>query len=231
MVAGLILAVPAAAQFWTKNTFDKWSAADCRKLLTDSPWARTHTIGRVFIQDMNEPAAVDGRDRTPQITYAVRLLSAPPVRQAIVQLTRLDPRYAELAAEQKTEIDTRHSKLLKDPFTDRIVVQVQFTTPTLAYQRQLVNYWQAQSEEKLKQEINLISRRGNFPPARVIVGATGGDMQVIFQRVVDGQPMVSAGDRNFSIEFVHPTIGVLGGERVLVEFRVRNMMVNNELLY
>lgn len=231
LAAAMGLAFPAVAQFWVKDSFEKWSEADCRKLLNDSPWAKTHTVGRVFIQSMDEDAAVPGRDQMPTITYVVRLLSALPVRQAIVRLSRLDARYATLPAEQKTEMDARHATLLEEVYADRIVVQVQFSTATPAYRQPLATFWRTQREEELKQEINLVTSRGRIPPARVVVNPQGSDIQIIFPRVVEGQPLIGPGDRNLGVEFQHPSVGVIPSERVYVEFRLRNMMVKNEVLF
>jgi Spy/CpxP family protein refolding chaperone len=237
IAAGLALAMllagtAAQGQFWTKKAYGEWSKQDCGKMLNDSPWAQSRTLGRVFIQKMYEDAAVPGRDQTPQITYTVRLLSAPPVRQAMVRLAQLNAEYARLTPEQKADLDARHKQLVEEAFADRIVVQVVYSTTALAYRSELATRWQAQAEEVLKQEINLITERGRVPPARVFVGGgAGGEIQLIFPRTVNGRPVIEVGDKNVSVEFQHPTVGVLSGERIFVEFKVKNMTVGKDVLF
>lgn len=232
LLALAVMATAAEAQFWAKKAYGEWSRQDCGKMLNDSPWAQSRTLGRVFIQRLEEEAEVPGRDQTPQITYTVRLLSAPPIRQAMVRLAQLNPEYAKLTPEQKAELDARHKKMMSDTFADRVVVQILFSTTALAYRSELASRWQAQAEEVLKQEMYLITARGRFPPARVFVGAgAGGEIQLIFPRMVGGRPVIEAGDKNVALEFQHPTVGVLTGERMYVEFKVKNMVVNNALLF
>ena len=222
----------AFAQFWTKQPYENWSRQDCSKMLSDSPWAKSYTVGRVFIQRMYEDAEVPGRDQTPQITYVVRLLSAPPIRQAMVRMARLEPNYAKLTPEQKQELDAHHKSLVESAYPGRVVIQIQYTTNALAYRAELPTRWQAQAEEVLKQQIFLITPRGRIPAARVFVGAgAGGDIQLIFPRTVEGRAVLEPNDKSLSLEFRHPTVGVLTAERVFVEFKVKNMVVNNELLY
>jgi len=226
------LAAAASAQFWVKEPFENWSREDCARMLSDSPWGKSHVVGRVFIQRAEEQAAVPGRDQTPQITYVVRLLSALPIRQAMVRLAQLDPNYAKLAPEQKQELDARRKSLLDKTYPDRIVIQIAYSTNALAYRSELTTLWQSQAEEVLKQEIRLITRRGRIPPARVFVApGAGGDIQIIFPRQLDGRPLVAPDDKNLGLEFQHPTIGVLSSERVFVEFKVKNLLVNNELVF
>jgi len=225
-------ALPLRAQFWAKQTYENWSRRDCEKMLNDSPWAKSRIVGRVFIQRAEEQAAVPGREQSPQIAYVVRLLSARTVRQAMVRVVRLDRSYAKLTPEEKQELDARHKSLLERSFADRIVFQIEYTTNALAYRSELVSHWQSRSEEELKQEIYLITPRGRIPAARVFVaGGAGGEIQVIFSRMADGHPVIQLTDKTFALEFQHPTVGVLAAERVFIEFKVKNMLVKNELIF
>jgi hypothetical protein len=220
------------AQFWAKQPYEKWSRGDCNRILKDSPWARTHTIGRAIIQLLEEPAEAPGREPSAQITYVVRLLSAAPVRQAFVRLRQLDPEYNKLTAEQKKDRDERNKKLVESTYADRVVVQIEYDSTVLAYRQELATAWQNQTPEQLKQEIFLVGPRGRVPPARIIISpGASGDIQLIFPRTVEGKPIVEAQDKSFSLEFRHPAVGVLKAERVLTEFKVKDLVVNNELLY
>ena len=228
----MAVAPTARAQFWAKQTYENWSRRDCEELLNDSPWAKSRIIEKVILQQIHEEATVPGRETSAQITYVARLLSARTVRQAMVRRARLDPNYAKLTPEQKQELDARHQSLIEKSFDDRVVFQIEYATTAPAYRSELVARWQARSEEQLKLEIYLVTSRGRIPAARVIVaGGGGGDIQVIFPRVVDARPVIQPGDKSFALEFPHPTVGVLTAERVFLEFKVKNMLLNNELVF
>jgi hypothetical protein len=51
---------------------------------------------------------------------------------------------------------------------------------------------------------------------------------LLFLRVKDGKPVVAPDVKKISIEFGHPTIGIITSERVLIEFDLKKMLVNNE---
>lgn len=231
VLVAAVLSPRMHAQFWVKQPYETWSRKDCETLLNDSPWAKTYSIGRVYIQLMEEQAKVPGRDQTPQISYVVRLLSAAPIRQALVRRTQLDPQYKALTAEQKKAFDERNKNFVESSYADRVVVQIEYRSTPLALRSELATLWQTQSEGGLKQEIFLISPRGRIPPARIFVAPGGGDIQLMFPRVVEGRPILEPTDKRLGLEFLHPTVGVLTAERVFVEFKVKNLVLNNELLY
>lgn len=226
------LASTARAQFWAKQPFDQWSRRDCEDLLNNSPWTQSRIIEKVILEQIHEPASVAGREQPAKITYTVRLLSARPVRQAMVRLARLGPDYTKLTPEQRQPVDARQNAFIEQKFDDRVVIQIEYTTSALPYRTELVTRWRARPEEDLKKDFYLATARGRIPAARVIVAAGGeGGLQVIFPRVVEGRPVIQPDDKNFSLEFQHPTVGVLAAERVLIQFNVKDMLVKNELFY
>lgn len=232
----IIAAAPAAhAQFWVEKAFHEWSLAECEKMLSDSPWARSYTIDRVFIETNVRPAAVpgSGREQTPRITYVARLLSAAPIRQAMVRSAQLDKRYPTLTPEQRQKVDARHKAILEESFTDNVVIQIEFNTNTLPYRGELAAKWQAQAEDVLKQQVFLFTPRGRISPERIIIDTTAssGEIQLIFPRLVNAQPLMQPGDKDVKLEFPSPAVGVLPADRVLLEFKVKNLLVNNALLY
>ena len=48
------------ADFWEKKEYKKWSAKECQKMLTDSPWAKDLTLQALGLQQSTK-ASDDGR--------------------------------------------------------------------------------------------------------------------------------------------------------------------------
>ena len=47
LVVSLVVPVALAADFWIKKTYDHWSAEETDRMLEESPWATTLTLGSV----------------------------------------------------------------------------------------------------------------------------------------------------------------------------------------
>jgi hypothetical protein len=161
----------AAQDFWVKKNFDQWSLKECLRLLQDSPWTQSKTFTRVFIQSSAQAAAVPGREETPQITYAAQIWSAEPIRQAAVQKTRLSKEYKNLDAQKRQEIEANAASLLKDTFSDRIEIRVEYSTTAPAYEQSLAAYWQNRPSALWPQDTFLITSTGKHPPAQVQGGS------------------------------------------------------------
>ncbi len=215
----------AAQDFWVKRNFDQWSLEECLRLLRDSPWTKSVTFTRVFIQSSAQAAAVPGRDDTPQITYAAQIWSAAPIRQAAVQRTRLSKEYASLNEQMRQETEANAASLLKDAFSDRIEIRVEFSTTTPAYEQPLAAYWQNRPSAIWQQDTFLITATGKHPPAQVCKEGLAGYFVLVFARTVDGRPVIGATDKGFSLDFYSPAVGVLPTEHVLLDFRLKEMTI------
>jgi hypothetical protein len=221
-----------AQGFWIKKEFQKWSAKECSKLLSDSPWAKSRTIAEVLIQPLGEPGAVPGRDEAPQITYIGRLWSAVPIRQAAVRLAQLSPAYSKLAPQERQAMETRQASLLAEKFPDSIVVRVEYSTTVPAYQADLAQYWQSRPADLWKQDMYLNAASGRHTPVDVrVAGGDGGVFELIFPREANGQPVVRLTDKSFSVEFAAPAIGRLPSGRVLLEFKLKDMALNGQPVF
>ncbi len=215
----------AAQDFWVKKNFDQWSLKECLRLLQDSPWTKSVTLTRVFIQSSAQPAAVMGRDDTPQITYAAQIWSAAPIRQAAVQKTRLSKEYASLNGAKRQETEANAVAILKEEFSDRIEIRVEYSTTTPAYEQLLAAYWQNRPSALWQQDTFLITGTGKHPPIQVRNEGLAGYFVLVFSRTVDGRPVIGAKDKGFSLDFYSPTIGVFPTEHVLLEFGLKQMTV------
>ena len=229
----LLLAATGFAQgFWQKKAPGQWTLRECETMLNDSPWAKSRTIGDVLIEDLEKAGSIEGREGRPWITYTARFWSAAPVRQAFVRQRQLSKNFIALPPEQKRSVAERNDRILSMEFADRIVLAVDYATNVDSYRRDLARYWQTRPGSAWSMDTILITGRGRMPPLDVqVVPGEGGQFFIHFPRTVNGQPVVSPGDKNISLEFIHPEIGVLRTERMLFNFKVKDMTASGAAVY
>ena len=215
----------SAEGFWVKKNFAEWSARECAKLLNDSPWARSQTITEIFIEEIGDnPGSVPSREHIPQITYIAQIWSAEPIRQAIVRQARLDPAFNKLPESQRQAIEAQQAQLLEQSFPDHIVVRVEYSTTVPAYERALASYWQTRAQGSWIQDTSLNSSSGRHAPVDVqVAGGGGGYFVLVFARLENGEPVIRAGDKSFVLEIQCPAIEKLPAQRLLAEFKLKNM--------
>ena len=214
----------SAQSFWVKKDFTEWSAQECWKMLNDSPWARSQTITQVFIEEIGQPGSVPNREHAPQISYIAQLWSAEPIRQAVVRQSRLGTEFNRLAAPQRQSIEAQQASLLEQKFSDRIVVRVEYSTTVPAYERALSSYWQTRPQGSWLQDTSLNSSSGRRSPVDVqVAGGAGGFFILVFEREVNGERAIGPKDKSFTVELQAPTIEKIPGQRILMEFKLKNM--------
>lgn len=231
LVVAFSFAIPADAQFWSKKSYDRWSKIECRDMLSQSPWAQQFKIATVVIEAIGaslmggDPTA-EGREAAPHVTYTAKLMSARPIREAMIRQQQLDPKYAKFSTEEKRKFDENSGKFLDMQFPDTVVVQLSYST-IRAWQLPLSRFWKSQSQDELRQNFNIIGDAGRYSPLQVIVSqGQEFEFQLIFPRVVEGKPLVSASSKALALEFGHPGIdGVLPGQRVYIDFPIKKMLV------
>jgi hypothetical protein len=225
-IALILLTIPVlmGADFWEKKEYTKWSKNECTKMLTKSPWAKEFSVSR----SSGEAETLDGQ--LPSIKYMIKFNSALPVRYATIQMNRLQYKYDDLPDAQKQQFDQSANQYLSARFPDIIVISVDFSTNVRNQQIPLDNYWQMQTTELLKNKTYLyVSEDVKAPLMEFVPGQT--NFQFVFPRQIDGKPLITAEDKNVKLEFDVPEFGRMGGERALVEFKVEDMMFDNELIY
>lgn len=264
LLVGLIFASPSGAQFWQKKESAKWSASECKGLLRQSPWANEYKIAKVVMEALRGTTAgglpaeptVEGRDQ-PHVSYRAVFLSAKPVRQAMMRLQQLDPKYAKMDPAEQKAFEERAQKFIDTDFSDQVVIQLSYTT-VAAYSLPLARYWQTKPQDELRKIFVLITPAGRLEADQVVVefGGQGGvgQFQLIFPRRVSGQPIAAKESHQLNLEFLHPAIdpsakvtqeetvtsanrrgvttdAVLPSERVFIQFKAKGMMLNGELVY
>lgn len=249
----ITVALPLSAQFWTKKPYTEWKANEVQKLLRDSPWAQHKIFGQIQIRSLTEapvsagppsndplagppagptqPPIPVGRESNPQVTYTAQLWSAAPIRQAYVRQAQLAAGYDNLPPEKKKEFDEKYAQILNAEYSDVVIVRVFYNTNVQDYDRELAAYWQNQGPAQ-KNQIFLSGGRGQVNPDQVIVPAGAArEIQLVFPRMVNNEPILSSKDKKLSLEFYSPQIGALPAERVFMEFDVKKMMVDGKLVY
>lgn len=242
LLMGLIFALPAGAQFWQKKEYTKWSATECKELLSKSPWANEYKVARAVIEGIGASAlggdpSVEGRV-TPHVTYRVQFISAKPIRQAMARLEQLDPKYKKLGPDEQKAFDERSQKFIDTDFSGQVVIQLSYTTIN-AYSLPLARFWQTQPQDDLRKRFILITAVGRLEPVQVLYASGGqgggGEFQLIYPRTVNGVALVNPDFKKLGLEFPHPHVpelsNVLPGERAFLPFNVKRMIVNGEVLY
>ncbi len=222
----------SAQGFWVKKDFNEWSARECGKMLSDSPWARGQTITRVFIEEVGNPSSVPSREHAPRITYVAQIWSAEPIRQAVVRQFRLGPEFDRLSASQRQSLEAKQASLLDEKFSDRIVVRVEYSTTVPAYERALSSYWQNRTQGAWMQDTFLNASSGRHSPVGVQVERGAGNFFVLaFPREIGGKPVIGPTDKSFIVELQAPEIETLPAQRILLEFRLKNMAIKGKVVF
>jgi hypothetical protein len=211
------------AEFWEKKEWTKWNERECTKILQNSPWARLYEVsGR------SGGNTLDGE--IPSIKYAIKFNSAFPVRQATIRFSQIQNKYDKLPDEQKQQFDQSANPYLAARFPDVVIVSVQYSTNVREQQIPLDNYWEIKTTEHLKNTTYLYGANDiKVQLAEYIPGK--GNFQFIFPRQVDGKPLVAPADKSLKLEFEIPSLGGMGGETALIEFKVKDMILYDEVVY
>jgi hypothetical protein len=209
--------------FWEIKDYRHWSAQECEKMLTDSPWAKGYYYG-----------------------YTAQLFSALPIRQAIVRQRQIAENYESLSPEKRQEFDKRAGEYLAEAFPDWIVVRVvlggrdPYTGKTYSNR---CPYWQMRTTDMLKGTVFLTpSGKDRIPLEQFIAPQPAVcEFQFIFHRQYKGRPVLSKRDKSLLLEFTVPVTQSASSagapsamqdvERRLIEFKVSKMKFNGELVY
>lgn len=255
----LVSLAASAAEFWEKKKYTEWSEKECRKLLSDSPWAQQKSADsevNIFKASdnpvsMNVPeegdlpppnadptarestAGATERQQRVDMFYVLQLRSAPPVRQAFIRLNQLTQKYDQMTPEQKQKFDQWSEKYLASEFPDTVVVYVEYGSNADGDAREMNRYWRNQTTDTLKNFTYLIGANGINAPLQQYVAEQSERrvFQFQFPRLVNSQPIVGPDDKGLQVEFVHPNIRNRGEKRVLVEFKLKKMIVGGQLVY
>ena len=210
-----------AADFWIKKPYQNWSPEETKRMLEDSPWATTLTLGGMQPVAGVNPGYRGEMETSPTISYTMQFRSARPIREAQVRTSQLNAHYDQMSTEQKAAFDANAGKFLEAAFPDRVLFAVTFHTNVQDYESQLRNYWASQSVPKLSMSVYLNTSAEKLSLANY--GFKEDTFLFTFPRPKQLQP-----DERISVEFVHPRIERIGRQRILQDFSVKKMLINGE---
>jgi hypothetical protein len=253
LAALLILPAGYTQGFWAKKSFDKWSKAECAKLLEDSPWALTESSVNVVFETVNAGATgggslneasrranediraeATGREASTEVRYTARLLSARPVREALVRQQQLDQKYDSMTPEQRQKFDAPAQAFLQQEFPEHIVVLMVFASNVVTRDRQMATYWQQQRLETVRENFQITgsAKRIVRPVAFAPPPPGSNQMQVSFPRTVNGEPIIGPEDNAMVLEFQPPPVGnETSSKKIKLEFKVKKMVVDGKVVY
>jgi hypothetical protein len=219
-----------ADDFWVKKDWKQWTAADCKKLLEDSPWSH-----RKLIQNEGninrlpsagnqgigaQPSTVDTAQNkdTGELNYIVQIRSAAPIREALIREQQIDKQYDRMSDPDKKAFDAQMDQLFPNN-PDRIIVHVRYYANRESLGADIATSWKSIPRDTVPADMMLISSNGSrATPLTFVADTTGDGFEVTFPRTGLGE-----GFKSFKLQIPHPALGDFGASKVTVEFRVDKM--------
>ncbi len=239
-----------AEDFWIKKDWKQWSKDECAKILQDSPWSRKWAKSQMGSSQMPGVSGANAEgaagEKTPEMHYSVELQSSLPVREAVIRLAQINNKYDKMTDAQKKDFDAKAEGLLNRNYDDVIWLHVTYGSNLQSFERDMATYWKNIPPDAPPIDLYLITERGDrVLPVKFSSPANGSySFDVIFPRMRNNEPVVRAGDKEFSLQFTHPAIGnqtqrnttnpsdpsmdVFGEERVLIQFKLDKMMISGK---
>lgn len=241
-VAGVILLAAgsvAGQGFWDKKAWKSWSADDCKKISSDSPWAKRWAQSETKMAEtagksLTTPGTLGVGDESKlEIWYIIQVRSSQPIRDAFVRQVQLQYKYDKMDEKGRASLDQQTENILKARYDDVVIIHVYYGSNVPQYERELATFWQSYPPGTVPQEALLTLASGKkISPLRFLSPKSGAnEFELIFPRVVDGQPVISADDKAVGIEFHNPTIQRVPGGRLYVEFKPEKMTYNGALSF
>ncbi|HET7841883.1 MAG TPA: hypothetical protein VFM21_09770 [Terriglobia bacterium] len=237
-VVALVLAVTVASlaeEFWQSKPYTEWTKKDVDSMLSSSPWAQTVVLRKANLTPVRREfgkfatGAGEGEGTgNPEVDYSIYLRTSKPIRQAVVRAAALEQKYEQMDAASRTQFDKKWKQFLAQPFEDKIIVHVKYSSTTTDVDRQLATYWQAQTLDSVKSETFLNGPEGErLSPIAFWVGkGAAREFQFAFPR-----PREAPLRASFSIEFKHPDVTDQPASRIIARFNVKDLVYQGEVTF
>jgi hypothetical protein len=241
-------ASPANAQFWKKKDYHDWSAKDCRKILTNSPWTKNHSYSQMQMPNgmsdtqgaampMGGPgggsssaAVTPGRQSMTEIQYTAQFFSALPVREAQVRLNQIKSHYNKMTPAQKKAFDQRAARFLAFPYSKYTVIRVSYTTNVRYWQQSLRTFWK-NNTGPIQQSTFLIVDGKAVRLARFQLAPQNQQaFFLFFPRRRGDQPILSPKNKSVTLQVAGPAT-MPQFANIQVEFKVKKMMFDGKVAY
>lgn len=257
----LSFAVPARAQFWKKKDYHHWSAGECRKILTNSPWAQSRTFSSVQMptgmQDTEaavipqgvsstDKPATPGRQAMTEIKYTAEFFSALPVRQALVRLNQIDSHYDKMKPAQKKAFDESAARLLAVRFPKYTVIRVSYSTNVGYWQQQLNTQWQFENTATLQKSAYLVVDGKTVRLVRYQLAPPKEQaFFLFFPRLTNNEPILNHTRKSLTLQVTNSVLQFTNAPapqgdivptpppsgNVQMEFKVKKMMFQGKIAY
>jgi len=241
-VLGLAVAAYAADDWWVKKDWKEWTAADCKKMLEDSPWAK-----RVLVEHENNVGHLPSvsRDATPdvasgaqnsgvgEINYYFQFRTAEPIRHAYIRQQELQQNSGGMDAAQKKNLDSKLEELGKTPPPDVIALHVIYKANRDGLSAMLVQAWQSLPNGSVPKDFILITDKGThvLPSSFSFIPGSDYEFDITFPRTMNGEPVIAPGMKSIKIQFVNPPMGDFGADKKTVEFKLDKMTLDGKLVF
>jgi hypothetical protein len=238
ILAVFALAVLAARadDFWVKKDWKTWTAADCKKILDDSPWAK-----RVLKENATDvthvPSAAQGAtiDKSAaglnqgagEINYVVQIRSAEPMRHALIRQQQIDKGYDKMSDADKKAFDAQMEQIYNPP-GDPIMIHVRYYGNRPELTTFLNNAWDSLPADTVPADLVLLpAGGGKVIPLTYVQDAAGGpEFDITFPRSALGQ-----GIKSFKLQIPNPAMGDFGASKVSAEFKTDKMTVDGKAAF
>jgi hypothetical protein len=226
------LSASFAAEFWESKTYYEWTDKECTRLLTDSPWA-----WELKLFNIGSLGGSDAAGGQKFISYAVQLRSALPIRQALVRRAQIASKYDSMSNEQKQAFDKNLEAFLNADFSDKVVVNITYSTNVQSLQMPMDQWWQPKTTPYFANSAFLYAEKGEKAKLlQYIPGQVGQrEFQFVFPRLVGGKPVVTEQNKSLIVEFAYASAGTstegVNEGKGFAEFKVKKMILNGTLVY
>lgn len=238
-------ASPAFGQFWKKENYRHWSASQCRKILTRSPWTKVDSFSATEMPNGAQGSIVPGRQPLITITYRAQFFSALPVREADVRLAEIQAHYNRMSRAQKKSVNESAARYLGRRYPHYTVIRVTYATNVGALQSQLRMGWQLENTAKLRHSAYLIVDGKTIRLARFQLAPRHEQaFFLFFPRMVNNEPILTAAHKSLTLQVTNSTLhfnndfsnGSPVGHpppagNIQFEFNVRQMLFHGKVAY
>lgn len=228
-VLGFAVLAAKADDFWTKKDSTQWSKDDCKKMLTDSPWAK-----RAIVENNNSNTSMPSASRdagssgganygTGEIDYRVQLRSAAPIRQALIRQRQLDGNYDSMSAPDKKTFDAKTDTMFTDITDDVVAVHVNYSANRDELATVITQTWRSVAEGTVPADLCIVGEGNKKVTAiKYLASPDSSEFDATFPRSAVGNA------KSIKIQIPSPPIGDFGGKLVNVEFKLDKMTFNGK---
>jgi hypothetical protein len=220
-----------------------WSKAECKKMLEDSPWAKRFLVENntsngqlptASPTDMTgSPGSGLGNAGTGEVTYYVQLLSAGPIREAIIRQRQIEQKYDKMSNSEKNAFDAKMEQQMDGIKSDLISVRVVFEASKADLGNAVTASWQSVPPRTVPIGVYLLTENGGrlTPLTFSFVKGEETEFDVTFPRNACGGPVIAPEAKSMKVQFVNPAIGDFPEKTVTVEYKLDKMMWNGKVTY